>query len=273
MLVGAVHSAGQARESVRIIGEGAEATVRLDDSRGVVTKAYKPRDGGGNRRDAALREYRILVRFERALRVVPGVTCPAPLALDQDLPGVSMRYVDGARLHDYVARTRLTDAELRRVALGLAKGLCTYLSVVHEPYYDFCLHNALFQPAESRVVLLDFGIPRWQPPLHGHYADVELSVGNLLGCVLYELVRPARVCSGLAQRQLVAVYCALRDQLLREGALRAADLRGVEEVARFTYRRLTHPSPGPALRRAWYRAWPVLDATRLARAKRVMFAR
>ena len=108
MSVRAVHCAEHALESVRLIGEGAEATVRLDESRGVVTKIYRPHDGDERPRDAALREYRILSRFERALRVVPGVTCPAPLALDEDLPGVSMRYIEGVGLHDYIARTRLT---------------------------------------------------------------------------------------------------------------------------------------------------------------------
>jgi len=267
--VGAIRGAEPAQATARIIGEGAEATVQLDAARGVVTKVYK-RTGGAVAFDAAAREYRLLQRLARALRTVPGVSCPAPLQLIEDLPGVCMRFVEGVPLHDYVGRTRLTEAELDRIARGLASGLCAYLEVAGEPYYDFCLHNSLFQPAEAGIVLLDFGIPEPQRLLHGSYTDAQLSVGNFLGCMLYEQVRPARVRSRLARRQFASVYCGMRDRLLREGTLRGSDLRRVEEVARFTYRRLTHR--GSALRRAWYRVFCAVSAVRFARARSILFS-
>lgn len=269
MPVGTVHSARHAPQSARVIGEGAEATVRLDPVRGIVTKVYKTHRGAARALAVAEREYRLLRRLERALRAVPGVDCPAPLELLEDLPAVRMRYVEGVPLNDHVARSRLDGAGLARLARQLAQGLRVYLEMALEPYYDFCLHNALLRPADGGIVLLDFGVPEAQRPLHGRYSDLQLSLGNFLGLVLYEMVRPLRAHSSLARRQLVALYCEMCRELLRGGTLRGSDFAPLEEVARFTYRRLTRP--GVALRRAWYLVYPALDAVRLARTRRTLF--
>ena len=257
------------RAPARIIGNGAEATIQVDVTWSVVTKVYKKRPGATGAFDAAEREYRMLQRFAHALRAVPGVSCPAPLALIEDIPCLCMRFVDGVPLHDYAACTTLREEELSGIAERLAAGLRVYLDIAGEPYHDFCMQNALYRPAQRGIVLLDLGIPESQRPLHGRYTDAQLSVGNFLGCALYELARPARIRPGPARRQFARIYLCLHEQLLRDGVLRVSDLPWVEEVARHTYRRLARN--GGALRRGWYLAFVAVNALRLARTRRMMF--
>jgi serine/threonine protein kinase len=233
-----------------LVGRGGEATVHLDRARRSVTKIYSSADFEAARR-AAAREYRILGIVHQALRDVPGVASPKPIALHESPPGVSMQYHDGLPLARHLARRRLDAIEVARIAGALALGLRAYVHATGEAYYDFSLQNALIDSAAGEIVLVDFGVPQAQGAQQIHHDPVLASVGNFLGWSLYELARPANLRERLARRQYLQVYGAMRDALLEAGDLASADLAEVESIARLTYDNLT--TTGPAPRRAWYR--------------------
>lgn len=233
-----------------VVGQGAEATVRLDRARRTVTKVYGGADFEAARR-AAVREFRILGQVRQALREVTGVTSPNPIALHDAPPSVRMEFCGGVRLEKHLACRRTRPGEIARIARMLARGLHAYVLATGEAYYDFSLQNALIDVANGELVLVDFGIPAAQRSLHGRYAPLRMSVGNFLGWSCYELARPANLAGFLARAQYLQVYRAMRDTLLNAGDLVPEDLPQVESVALLTYRNLANS--GSALRRAWYR--------------------
>jgi hypothetical protein len=234
-----------------VIGHGGEATVQLDRAAHTVTKVYSCADPEKARR-AAAREYRILGELHRVLRWVPGLTCPRRVALTERLAGVRMEFRGGLPLAEYLARRHLDPDEVAWIARTLAQGLHAYVIATGEAYYDFCPQNILVDAATDELVLVDFGIPEAQRPLHRRFTRMQLSVGNFLGWSVYETLRPANIPVRRVRARLLQTYRAMRDVLCDEGDLGSGDAPHVESVARFTYRRLT--ARGSALRRAWYRA-------------------
>lgn len=251
-----VFDATEAAQSAQlVIGRGSEATVRLDVIRGTATKVYRNADLEAARR-AAAREYRILGQLHRALRDVPGVSCPRPLGLHASPPGVRMEFCRGVALAEDLARHRLSSAAVTRLSRSMARALHAFVLATGETYYDFSTQNMLIDAESGDLVVVDFGIPETQRPLHGHYSPMQISVGNFLGWSIYELARPANLSARLARVQYLGAYRAMRDALSEAGDLACGDLAHVESVARFTYRRLT--LTGSALRRRWYRSFGAL---------------
>jgi hypothetical protein len=249
-----------------VVGRGSEAMVHLDRARRSVTKVYRSADFEAARR-AAVREYRILGQVHDALREVPGIACPKPIAMHETPPGVCMEFRDGLPLARHLSRRRLRADEIARLAQALAHGLRVYVLATGEAYYDFSLQNTLIDTSTGGLVLIDFGIPQAQLSLHGRHDAMPMSVGNFLGWSLYELARPANLPAWLARAQHLQLYVAMRDALLDSGALAATDLPEVESIARGTYDNLT--ASGPAQRRGWYRVSGALWLTwALARARR-----
>jgi hypothetical protein len=249
-----------------VVGQGAEATVHLDRGKRSVTKIYRSADFEAARR-AAAREYRLLGQVHEALREVPGLTSPRPIALDESPPSVCMEFHGGLPLAAHVARRRLGADEVARIARALARGLRAYVRATGEAYYDFSMQNVLVDDETCELVLVDFGMPLAQRSLHGRYPPMRMSVGNFLGWSIYELARPANLPARLARAQFFLVYRAMIDALFEAGDLGLDDLPQVETVARLTYRNLT--ALGSPLRRGWYRIAGLLWLPRaLAQAHR-----
>ena len=76
------------------------------------------------------------------------------------------------------------------IASRIRLGLEIYTQLFGEPYYDFCFNNMLFDESDETIVFLDFVIPRGAFD-YGQATPIEASLGWLVGCTCYELVRPA----------------------------------------------------------------------------------
>jgi len=213
-----------------------------------VRKTFHGGTPDGRRRSADEELFR-MARFRAALPEGAGVTCPRPRGpVDTPDPGLRMSWIAGEPLIEYLARRVLRDDEIARLASIIATGLRTYIDAVGEPYHDFKLDNMLVEPSGA-VAFVDFGLPdRHVPPDPGH-SPYEVSMGSLLGSLVFESARPKQLVRRLLHRQSAAVAVALVVEL-RDGG---ATLRGdhLSAAARRTYVRSTFGRCSRA-HSAWY---------------------
>jgi hypothetical protein len=168
---------------------GCDGDVHIDASRRLVTKTYL----SPNRTIAianAQREVEYASRFYQALAGVPGVACPRIVMSDYSMPPrVVMEQCPGRPLLQFLSRVGADDPRIPRIARRIGLGLEIYTRLFEEPYYDFCFNNMLFDESDGTISFLDFVIPRGAYD-HEPATPIEASLGWLVGCTCYELVRP-----------------------------------------------------------------------------------
>jgi hypothetical protein len=110
-----------------------------------------------------------------------------------------------------------TDGEVNRVASVLAGAVQIYIQTFGEPYFDFHLRNMTYEPAEGRVWLFDFGIPRTFPSelitRLRQRSPLDVTVANLLGSTFFEATRPRTVFQRRRHRQSFLLADAVRAEL------------------------------------------------------------
>jgi hypothetical protein len=185
-----LNTALSALKSVR----GCDGDVQIDASRSTVTKTYL----SSNRAIAianAQREVEYASRFYEALAGVPGIACPRIIASHYSMPPrVVMEQCPGKPLLHFLRKVGANDPRIPQIARRIRLGLEIYTQLFDEPYYDFCFNNMLFDENDGTIVFLDFVIPRGAYD-HGQATPIEASLGWLVGCTWYELVRPAILAS------------------------------------------------------------------------------
>jgi hypothetical protein len=185
-----LNTALSALKSVR----GCDGDVQIDASRSTVTKTYL----SSNRAIAianAQREVEYASRFYEALAGVPGVACPRIIASHYSMPPrVVMEQCPGKPLLHFLRHVGADDPRIPQIARRIRLGLEIYTQLFEEPYYDFCFNNMLFNESDGTIVFLDFVIPRGAYD-YGQATPIEASLGWLVGCTCYELVRPTILAS------------------------------------------------------------------------------
>jgi hypothetical protein len=182
-------------------------------------------------------------RLSAALSDADGLACPD--ILDWNLtppPCLVMTLCPGEVLSSMLERPGKPEIAVAEIADRIHRGILVYTSLFKEPYHDCGFHNMLYDETSKVLTLLDFGMParidetQWSSP-------IEASLGNLVGCACYELVRPSRL--HLAKRGfldlLQAVLATFEDEACK-CRIRAA--------AQSNLKRLTHA--GSAIRRKYY---------------------
>lgn len=169
---------------------GCDGDVDIDASRRLVTKTYLSPNRAiaiGNAR----REVEYASRFYQALMGVPGVACPRIIGSAYSMPPrVVMEQCPGKPLLHFLKRVGADDPRIPHIAGRIRRGLEIYTQLFSEPYYDFCFNNMLFDESDGTIAFLDFVIPRGAYD-YGQATPIEASLGWLVGCTCYELVRPA----------------------------------------------------------------------------------
>jgi hypothetical protein len=174
--------------SRRII-RGCDGAVEIDETGGSVTKVYLHPDPETAIRNAR-REVAYTTRFREVLHGVEGVACPRIIGQDLSAPPrVVMDLCPGENLSAYLQRIDRADPGVAQIAGRIRLGLELYTRVFGEPYYDFCFNNMLFDPHSGTLTLLDFVVPAGSEDT-GPATPLEASLGWLIGCACYELLRP-----------------------------------------------------------------------------------
>ena len=229
-------------ESARRILHGHDGPVEIDLIRRTVAKTYLfPEHEAAVA--MAIREVAFASRLRDALPASAGIACPRVIGCDlTPPPRIIMSLCPGEPLATFLGRIRRRDPRTGVIAGKIRDGLAIYTRLFDEPYYDLCFQNILYDEATGMLTLLDFGIPdgphsrTWSGPL-------EASLGNLIGCACYSMVRPAHLFSrkGGHLQVMREVMAAFGSGVAQEPLL---------EIARATFRRLT--DHGSAVRRAYY---------------------
>jgi hypothetical protein len=175
--------------AVRFI-RGCDGDVQIDASRGLATKTYlhpHAETAIGNAR----REVDYSARFYEALAGIRGIACPRIIACDFSMPPrIVMERCPGMPLLDFLSRVGARDRRIPYISSRIRLGLEIYTRLFGEPYYDFCFNNMLFDEDGGTVAFLDFVIPQGSLDA-GQNTPLEASLGWLVGCTCYEMVRPA----------------------------------------------------------------------------------
>lgn len=156
-------------------------------------------------------------------------------------------------------------AELYQLADALAEAVQTYVEIFGEPYFDFHLRNMSYEAALGRVWLFDFGVPSTLPPVVvrelRELAPLEVSVGNLVGSVIFEATRPRTVFQWRRHRQSLVLAEAVRTRV-------PAASVAVNRVMRFVWD--SAAASGDRKARLWYRLVGKLLRQRMERAETVI---
>jgi hypothetical protein len=245
---------------VRFI-RGCDGDVRIDASCRLVTKTYVHPDPGTAIANAR-REVDRASRFYEALADVPGITSPKILACDFSMPPrVVMEQCLGRPLLDFLARVGANDPRIPQISGRIRLGLEIYTRLFAEPYYDFCFNNMLFDEAEGTIAFLDFVIPHGASD-DGQSTPIEASLGWLVGCTCYEVVRPTTLASSSNEGCLELMRSVVSEF---EGQIRVDRL-----CARARHASAQMYDGGGRLRRRYYKTFGSLVTSgllrRLARA-------
>jgi tRNA A-37 threonylcarbamoyl transferase component Bud32 len=235
---------GQTRmKNVRRIIHGHDGPVEIDETRLRVEKIYLVPD-----HDTAVemveREVEHASRLHEALAACAGLACPKIIAWDlSPPPRVIMGLCPGEPLAGFLARIRRRDPRSAAIARKIHDGLEIYTRVFNEPYYDLGFQNMLYDDETGLLTFLDFGIPN-RTDKSVRNAPLEASLGHLIGCACYHMVRPSQLFAPTeGYRQVLrAVLAAFENRLSRRQLL---------DSAHATFLRLT--DCGTAARRNYYR--------------------
>jgi len=180
-----------------------------------------------------------------------------------------MERAAGVNLTGFLTRHRLDPATRVDVARTMADALGVYVNVLGEALPDFNFGNVLYDWTEGTLTFVDLGEPQDAVPgrlgLGLGLSDYELSVGDLLGSIVFQSARPRYL---LRRRQhvesvalAVAVVGAL--QAAGRGPLRSAELM---RAAGEAYRRCAF---GRSISRsAWYATFGYLVGRRISLGER-----
>jgi hypothetical protein len=223
--------------------QGCDGTVEIDEAARSVTKTYFHTDRETAVRNAH-REVAYSARFGDVLAGVEGLACPRVRAHEaSDPPRVVMDLCPGEELSAFLHRLDGRDPRIAQIARRMQLGLELYTRTFGEPYYDFCFNNMLFDERSGTLTLLDFVVPAGSEDA-GPATPLEASLGWLVGCTCYKLLRPAYL---LSSRR---AHLALMQSVVAgfEGRVDAARVRARAGVALAMM-----GSGGGRLRRTYYR--------------------
>ncbi len=215
---------------------------------GAVRKTFH---GGPVDQRAALAaaEFTRLERFAAALTDVPGAACPRPLELLSVPPGLRMEHAPGVDLFELLGREPLAAATRARLAQTMAAAITAYVGALGEPLPDFKFDNVLYDAPAGTLTFVDLGPPQDAVPAAGGLSAYEITLGDLLGSIVFQSARPRNALPRARHAEAAALAVAVHGALVSAGAapLRTAELVRAAEAA---YRRC---ALGRSLRRdAWY---------------------
>jgi hypothetical protein len=234
-----MHNSGN---NARRIIHGHDGPVEIDPIRRTVAKTYLFPE-----HDAAVASARREVVYASRLHVAfsasAGIACPAIISCDlSPPPRIIMSLCPGEPLATYLERTGPRHPPSAAIAGKICDGLDIYTRLFDEPYYDLCFQNILYEELTGVVTFLDFGIPAGSAPC-SRVTPLEASLGNLIGCTCYGMVRPARLFS------LRGGHLQVLREVVAEFGNRVSRQR-LRDTARSTFHRLTRH--GSAARRGYY---------------------
>jgi hypothetical protein len=201
------------------------------------------------RDDEARSEFARLERFAATLESVPGAACPRPLELLADPPGLRMVHAAGVDLFGLLGRERLDAATREQLAATMAAAVVAYVRELGEPLPDFKFDNILYDAGAGTLTFVDLGPPQDAVAPERGLSDYEITVGDLLGSVIFQSARPQYALARRRHAETVALAVAVVRALRAAGAqpLRDAEL---VRAGRAAYRRCAF---GRSVRRsAWY---------------------
>ena len=160
-------------EKYRLIFQGAEAKVYLGSLYGlkVILKWRFPK------------KYRIdsldrIIRFGRTKREVRSMIfardqgVPTPFVFDVFNDSIVMEYIDGIKLHEYIAKTRNNEI-VRKLASSIYKLHCA--GITHN---DLTVHNILIQ--NNTPFIIDFGLSKFTHRIEDFAIDLLVFKGSLI---------------------------------------------------------------------------------------------
>jgi hypothetical protein len=175
---------------VRKLDSGYESTVSLEPSGRYVTKTYSHTQACCNR-GFILQEFEYLQRLSRALSHCRHIRCPQPIEYDLERCSLRMEYCRGVRLDRYIAQLSARhDRELIVfIANSLISVMSMYINEFDEPYYDFGLHNIIFDPDAIILHVYDLTETKLIDCTNSH----EVTLGNFLSTSIYHSIRPVNI--------------------------------------------------------------------------------
>jgi hypothetical protein len=231
-----------------VLQEGFGRLVVLEEERGTVRKTFSgcPREEGRALARAELTRLRVL---ETALGSVPGASCPHALELvDSPAPGLRMTFADGENLVGVLARP-VPGENLQAMVRTIAAALRAYVDALGEPYHDFKFDNVLHDATTGVLTFVDLGLPQdWRPPAPAH-TPLEVSLGQLLGSVVFETARPVHVARRHLRRQIGDLAVGVVAAVVASGEAVRHD--HLAHATRDAYLRATFHRRIPS-RTAWY---------------------
>lgn len=221
--------------------QGFDGPVEIDVSAQTVTKTFSNPEPAVAVLKAE-REVDYASRFHAAVAGTIGISCPEILQTDfVPPPRVTMQLCPGETLWSIVGTTHARDPKLDQIALRIHDCLEIYVATFPRSRHDFKLENMLYDDASGVLTLIDFA----NDGEHEMNRDFSLdaTVGNWLGRVCYDLVRPSNL------RVRKAGYQALMRKVLAafEGRISQARVHGYAWAAFRMWSR------GAAMRRVYYR--------------------
>jgi hypothetical protein len=233
------------------IVEGFDGPVEIDVAAQTVTKTFlNPEPAVAVLK--AKREVEYASRFYAAVAGVSGISCPKILRSDfTPPPRVTLQLCPGDTLWVVVGATQPDDPGLDQIAGRIHDCIEFYVATFPRSRHDFKLENMLYDSDNRVLTLIDFA----NDAEHEMSRDFPLdaAVGNWLGRVCYDLVRPSKL------RARTASYQILMRKVLKtfEGQVVQARVRDFA----YTAFRMWGPC-GTATRRAYYRAMETMVVSR-----------
>lgn len=235
---------------LRIV-EGFDGPVEIDVAAQTVTKTFLNPDPAVAGLKAK-REVEYASRFYAAVADVNGISCPRILQSDfTPPPRVTLQLCPGDTLWVVVGATRPDDPRLDDIAGRIHDCLEIYVATFPRSRHDFKLENMLYDSDSGVLTLIDFANDAEHEMSRNFPLDA--AVGNWLGRVCYDLVRPSKL------RMRNTSYQTLMRKVLKTFDGEIAQAR----VHDFAYAAFRMWGPcGTATRRAYYRAMETIVVSR-----------
>ncbi len=201
------------------------------------------------REHLAREEFARLERFAAALADVPGVSCPRPLELLADPPGLRMEHAPGTNVLELLGGRRIDAPAGERLAAPIAAGVVAYVGALGEPLPDLKFDNLLWHGPSGELAFVDLGAPQDAVASAPGLSPYEISAGDLLGSVVFQSARPRHALERRRHARSAALAVAVVRALRAGGAgpLRDRELAAATATA---YRRCAFGRS--ARRNAWY---------------------
>lgn len=222
------------------IVQGFDGPVEIDVAAQTVTKTYlNPEPAIAVLK--ARREVEYASRFHAAVAAASGISCPRILESDfTPPPRVTMQLCPGDTPWTIVGAAQANDPKLDEIAERIHDCIEIYVATFPRSRHDFKLENMLYDVDGKVLTLIDFA----NDAEHEMNRDFPLdaTVGNWLGRVCYDLVRPSNL------RVRKAGYQALMRKVLAafEGQISQPRVHGYAHAAFHMWGR------GAAVRRIYY---------------------